>query len=382
MPRPPAPHRPHLNRATHQPRAAHSITSGPPPISAPVPLQPLPESGAVPVPVQAREPVPAASDAVPARGSRHSIADTELLVHPLALGCSVFGWTVDGADSLRILDRHRALGGNFLDTADSYSAGRSEVLIGTWLRSRRAREGTVIATKIGRNPDHPGLSPDSITGAVQASLQRLGTDYIDLLYFHLDDPYVPLEESLGAVDALIRRGQVRYLAASNFSAERLMEARVLSANGLPRFVALETHYNLVHREAFESSLALVTHAQGMAVLPYFALAHGFLAGRYRTKSEATGTARAGRAAGYLNRKSLRVLAAVDRIAAEHGVQPATIALAWLLARDGAMVPVAGAGHPDHVDALVAAAGIRLGRADMVELDRVSAAVSPATRSRR
>lgn len=342
----------------------------------------MPDTGAVPVPVQATGPVPVASDAGPGGEIRHSIADTDLLVHPLALGCSVFGWTVDGADSLRILDRHRGLGGNFLDTADSYSAGRSEVLIGTWLRSRGARDHTVIATKIGRNPDHPGLSPESITGAVQASLRRLGTDYIDLLYFHLDDPYVPLEESLGAVDALIRRGQVRYLAASNFSAERLMEARVLSANGLPRFVALETHFNLVHRKPFETSLALVTHAQGMAVLPYFALAHGFLAGRYRTKLAATGTARAGRAAGYLNRRCLRVLAVVDRIAAEHGVQPATIALAWLLARDGAMVPVAGAGHPDHVDALVAAAGIRLGRADMMELDRVSAAASPATRSRR
>lgn len=381
MPRSPAPHRPHLSHGAHPPRAAHSAT-GPPPISAPFPVQPLPDSGAVPVPRAATGPVPADSDPGPARDGRHSIADTGLLVHPLALGCSVFGWTVDGADSLRILDRHRALGGNFLDTADSYSAGRSEVLIGTWLRSRRAREGTVIATKIGRNPDHPGLSPRSITGAVHASLQRLGTDYIDLLYFHLDDPYVPLEESLGAVDALIHRGQVRHLAASNFSAERLMEARVLSANGLPRFVALETHFNLVHREPFESSLALVTRAQGMTVLPYFALAHGFLAGRYRTKIEATGTSRAGRAAGYLNRRSLRVLAVVDRIAAEHGVQPATIALAWLLARDAAMVPVAGAGHPDHVDALVAAAGIRLGRADMVELDRVSAAASPATRSRR
>ena len=344
-------------------------------VSAPVPVT-------VPAPVPDTGSVPTVTDAVPARGSRHSIADTDLLVHPLALGCSVFGWTVDGAGSLRILDRHRALGGNFLDTADNYSTGRSEVLIGTWLRSRRAREGTVIATKIGRNPDHPGLSARSITGAVHASLRRLGTDYIDLLFFHLDDPYVPLEESLGAVDGLIRSGQVRYLAASNFSAERLMEARVLSANGLPRFVALETHYNLVHREPFESSLALVTHAQGMAVLPYFALAHGFLAGRYRTRLEATGTARAGRAAGYVTRKSLRALAVVDRIAAEHGVEPATIALAWLLARDGAMVPVAGAGHPDHVDALVAAAGIRLGRADMVELDRVSAAATPATRSRR
>ncbi|WP_241983275.1 aldo/keto reductase [Cryobacterium tagatosivorans] len=341
---------------------------GPPPISAPVPVQSVPATG----PVETGRDTPV----------RRRIADTDLLVHPLALGGSVFGWTIDGSAAMRVLDRHRDLGGNFVDTADSYAAGRSEVIIGSWLRSRGARDDTVIATKIGRNRDHPGLSAASITGAVQASLERLGTDHIDLLYFHLDDPDVPLEESLGAVDALIRRGQVRYLAASNFTAERLMEARVLSANGLPRFVALETHYNLVHREPFESSLALPTHAQGMAVLPYFALAHGFLAGRYRTRADATGTARAGRAAAYLNRNGLRVLGVVDRIAVDHGVPPATIALAWLLARDGTFVPVAGASLPEQVDALVAAAGIRLGRGEMVELDRVSVAPGPATGPRR
>lgn len=343
-----------------------------------------PRSAPAPHPVLASTtgPVPAPTAPLDGGTIRHAIGDTELLVHPLALGCSVFGWTVDGDTSLRILDRHRDLGGNFLDTADSYSAGRSEVLIGNWLRTRRARASTVIATKIGRSPDHPGLRAESIAGAVHASLERLGTDYIDLLYFHLDDPRVPLEESLGAVDALIRRGQVRYLAATNFTAERLMEARVLSANGLPKFVALETHYNLVRREPFESSLALVTHSQGLAVMPYFALGHGFLAGRYRTKAEAAGSARAARAAGYLNRSCLRVLSAVDRIAQDHDVQPATIALAWLLARDPSYIPVAGAGHPDQVDALVAAAGIGLARAEMMELDRVSAAASPTSRPRR
>lgn len=375
MPRFPAPrsatHASHRSLSPRAPQESHPrqpLSAGPPPISAPVPVQSAPVSGTVPAPQGA--------------AARHPIADTDLLVHPLALGCSVFGWTIDGSAAMRVLDRHRDLGGNFLDTADSYAAGRSEVIIGSWLRSRGARGDTVIATKIGRNRDHPGLSAESITGAVQASLERLGTDYIDLLYFHLDDPEVPLEESLGAIDVLIRSGQVRYLAASNFTAERLMEARVLSANGLPRFVALETHYNLVHREPFESSLALVTHAQGMTVLPYFALAHGFLAGRYRTRAEAAGTARAERAAGYLNRHALRTLGVVDRIADEHGVEPATIALAWLLARDGTFVPVAGASLPEQVDALVAAAGIRLGRGEMVELDRASAVPGPATGSRR
>lgn len=307
---------------------------------------------------------------------RRTIGDTDLSVHPLALGCSAFGWTVDADMSAQILDRHRELGGNFLDTADSYSAGRSELFIGSWLRRSRARADTVIATKIGRNHDHPGLSPRHLRAAVEASLERLGTDYIDLLYFHFDDEDVPLEESLGAMDVLLRSGMVRYLAASNFSAERLMEARVLAANGLPRFVALETHYNLLHRQPFESSLDLVTGAQGLAVMPYFALAHGFLAGKYRSKAElasvGAGNTRSQRAAAYVTRKGLRALVTVDRIAAEHGVDPATIALAWLLARSGVLAPVAGAGNPAQVAALVAAAGIRLGRNDVVDLDRATA----------
>jgi aryl-alcohol dehydrogenase-like predicted oxidoreductase len=302
---------------------------------------------------------------------RREIGDTDLTVHPLALGCSIFGWTADGDTAMAILDRHYELGGNLLDTADSYAAGRSEVVIGSWMRSRGVRDDIVVSTKIGRNRDNPGLSPRSIVGAVHASLERLDTDHIDLLHFHYDDVGVPLEESLGAMDTLIRSGTVRYLAASNFSAERLMEARVLAANGLPRFVAVETPYNLMNRVSFESSLALVTHAQRLAVMPYFALAHGFLTGKYHSKSDLTDSVRAGRAAAYLNRPGLKVLATVERIADDHGVAPSTIALAWLLARADVVAPVASASRPEHVDALVAAAAVRLGRADMVDLDRVS-----------
>ncbi|TFC13090.1 aldo/keto reductase [Cryobacterium algoritolerans] len=352
MPRPPM--HGHGTRTAGVPPTGPGTLQGPPAISLPI---------LVPGSVQSL-PTP--------RTLRRTITDTDLTVHPLALGTSVFGWTADGETSARVLDRHRDLGGNFLDTADSYTSGRSEVIVGNWLRSRGARDGTVIATKIGKNRDNPGLSPRSIIGAVQASLDRLGTDYIDLLHFHFDDPTVPLEESLGAVDVLIRSGQVRYLAASNFSAERLMEARVLAANGLPRFVALQTQYSLLHRTPFESSLALVTRAQGMSVLPYFALAHGFLAGRYRSKADLQKTTRAARAAKYVTRTGLRMLAAVDRIAEEHAVAPATIAIAWLLARDQVVAPVASASHPDQVEALVVAAGIRLTRGDMVDLDRVSA----------
>ncbi|TFC00409.1 aldo/keto reductase [Cryobacterium adonitolivorans] len=318
-------------------------------------------------PVQLPERPPAAAPDI-----RRTIGDTDLTVHPLALGCSVFGWTTDGDTAMAILDRHWELGGNFLDTADSYAAGRSEVLIGSWMRTRGVRDDTIISTKIGRNRDNPGLSPRSIVGAVHASLERLGTDRIDLLHFHFDDLDVPLEESLGAMETLIARGTVRHLAASNFTAERLMEARVLAANGLPRFVALETPYNLMNRVSFESSLALVTRAQGVAVMPYFALAHGFLTGKYHSKADLTDTIRAGRASAYLNRAGLKVLGVLERIAEDHGVAPSTIALAWLLAKDGVVAPVASASRPDQVDALVAAAAVRLGRADMVDLDKVSA----------
>ena len=361
------------HRTTTRP-ASRPTEQGRPPISESIPIAPQESHPVLPPP-------PATPDAVVAQAApvtgasplalRRTIADTDLTVHPLALGTSVFGWTADGAISHRILDRHRDLAGNFLDTADSYTSGRSEVIIGSWLRSRRTRDSTVIATKIGKNLDNPGLSSRSIFAAVHASLDRLGTDYIDLLHFHFDDPTVPLEESLGAVDVLMRRGQVRYLAASNFSAERLMEARVLAANGLPRFVALQTQYSLLHRTSFESSLALVTRAQGMAVLPYFALAHGFLAGRYRSKADLEETTRSSRAAKHLNRSGFRVLAVLDRIAEEHAAAPATIALAWLLARGPIVAPVASASRPEQVDALVAAAGIRLTRNDMVDLDRIS-----------
>ncbi|TFB95154.1 aldo/keto reductase [Cryobacterium luteum] len=311
----------------------------------------------------------------PAVGSgavRRQIPGTELRVHPLALGCNAFGWTATGEASHAILDAHRNLGGNFLDTADSFAAGRSEVIIGSWLRSRGARAETVLATKIGRNLDNPGLTQRSIVAAVEASLVRLGTDYLDLLYFHFDDKIVALEESLVAVDALVRAGKVRYLGASNFSAERLMEARVLSGLGLPKFVAVETPYNLVHRAELEQDVAVVARAQHLALMPGFALAHGFLAGAFRTKADAAGTARGQLAAVYLNRRSLRVLAVVDRIAAAQQAAPASIALAWLLARPDVVAPVAGAGRADQVPSLVAAAGILLGRNDLLDLDRVSA----------
>ena len=299
------------------------------------------------------------------------IGESDLAVYPLSLGASVFGWTADGDTSLAILDRFTELGGDFIDTADSYVGGRSEVLIGKWMRERRNRDRMVVATKVGRHHDNPGLGSVSMIRAVEASLERLQTDHIDLLYFHEDDPETPLEDSLATAEWLIESGKVRYLGASNFSADRLIEARILASSGLPKFVAIQTQYNLMHRSEFESAPRIVAAAQGLAVMPYYALANGFLTGKYRSKGDLTAGARSVRAAAYVNRRGQRVLAVLDRIAAEHHVAPASIALVWLLAKRTIAAPVASASRPDQVDALMAAAGIRLTRSQMLDLDRVS-----------
>ena len=299
------------------------------------------------------------------------IGESELTVFPVSLGASVFGWTADGDTSVRILDRYRELGGDFIDTADSYVGGRSEVIIGNWMRERGNRDTMTVATKVGRHHENPGLSSVSMVRAVEASLERLQTDHIDLLYFHDDDPDVPLEDSLATAEWLIETGKVRYLGASNFSADRLIEARILSSTGLPKFVAVQTPYNLMHRSEFESALRIVAAAQGLAVMPYYALANGFLTGKYRSKSDLSADARSIRAAAYVNRRGQRVLAALDAVAAEHGSTPASIALAWLLAKRNVVAPVASASRPEQVDALMQSAGIRLTRAQMLELDRVS-----------
>ncbi|MFE4470557.1 aldo/keto reductase [Leifsonia sp. NPDC056824] len=299
------------------------------------------------------------------------IGESDLAVYPLSLGASVFGWTADGDTSLAILDRFASRGGDFIDTADSYVGGRSEVLIGKWMHERGNRDDMVVATKVGRHHENQGLGSVSIVRAVEASLERLQTDHIDLLYFHDDDTEVPLEDSLATAEWLIETGKVRYLGASNFSADRLIEARVLASAGLPKFVAIQTQYNLMHRAEFESALRIVAAAQGLAVMPYYALANGFLTGKYRSKSDLSADARSVRASAYVNRKGMRVLAVIDRIAAEHGVSAASVAIAWLLAKRTIVAPVASASRPEQVDGLMAAAGIRLTRAQMLDLDRVS-----------
>lgn len=316
------------------------------------------------------EPIPVQGPGLGA-GLRRTIGDSDLDVFPVVLGGSVFGWTVDPDTTVDILDRFHDYGGNMVDTADSYAGGRSEILIGNWMRKRKNRDEMIVATKVGRHPDFAGLGPVSIVRAVEAALERLGTDHIDLLSFHEDDPSVPLADSLGTVDWLIETGKVRYLGASNFSAERLIEARILSASGYTKFVALQTHYSLMHREAYEGGLSLVTTAQNIGVLPYFTLAGGFLTGRYRSRADLDQTARGARVASHLHRRGLRLLHVLDEIAGENHCSLASVALAWTLTRPGIAAPIAAASRPEHVDALVAAAALRLSRGQILELDRIS-----------
>ncbi|MFD4420495.1 aldo/keto reductase [Agromyces sp. NPDC058484] len=302
---------------------------------------------------------------------RTSLGETGITAHPLALGGSTFGWTLGSDEAFAVLDRFAGTGGDLLDTADSYASGRSESIIGSWMASRRTRDRMRVMTKVGRHSDRRGLAPLDVRAAVDDSLRRLGTDRIDVLFLHGDDPTVPLEESLGAVGTLVAEGKVRSVGASDFPPERLIEARVLAANGLPRFELLTTRYNLMERRPFEGATELVAHAQGIGVLPYFALANGFLGGRVRRRSEMRHDARGARLARHLGRRGHRVLAAIDEIAFAHGVQPATIALAWLLAKPTVVAPVASATRPEQVEALLAAASVELHRSELVELDRVS-----------
>lgn len=304
---------------------------------------------------------------------RRLLADTEIAVFPVAIGGSVFGWTASADDTDAILDRYADAGGNFIDTADSYASGLSEVQIGRWMRRRANRDDMVVATKIGRHADYLGLARSTVIAAVDASLERLGTDWIDVLYLHADDPSTPMEDTLGAVRDLIEAGKVRAVGASALPVDRLIQARILAAAGYPRLSAFETEYSLANRTDFEGDRSLVASGQGLAVMPYFALASGFLTGKYRSRSDFSGTTRGNRASAHFNRRGMRILRALDSVAAAHGVKPATIALAWLLTRKSVCAPVVSASEPDQVDALVAAPRIALSRAQLLELDRASRA---------
>ncbi|MFE0512476.1 aldo/keto reductase [Streptomyces sp. NPDC058964] len=303
-----------------------------------------------------------------------------LWVHPFALGGNVFGWTADEKQSFAVLDAYAEAGGNFLDTADVYSAwapgntgGESERIIGRWLAARGARDRTVLATKAGWDS---GLSARAIRECVEASLRRLGTDRIDLFYTHRDDPSVPVEEIVTSLDALVRAGKVRYLAASNIGPERLAASLAYSEReGLARYVALQPHYNLMERAEYEQRLAPEIARHALAVVPYYGLASGFLSGKYRPDRLTPDGPRADAARAYLALpRGRRVLAALDRIAGERGVEAATVALSWLSARPHVVAPLASARRAAQLPALMACAGLALETEELALLDEAS---SPA-----
>ena len=308
------------------------------------------------------------------------IGDTDLDVCPLCLGGNVFGWTADEAASFRLLDAYVDAGGNFVDTADSYvswapgaSGGESETIIGRWLARRGRRDDVVIATKVGQAPGREGLAPATIAAAADESLARLGVDHIDLYYAHIDDPETPLEDSLAALDALVSAGKVRHIAASNYSALRLAEALAAADDiGARRYVALQTHYNLVHRDEYEGDLEAACAREGLSCLAYSALADGFLTGKYRPGRELPRSERAEDAAPYLDDRGAAVLDALDTVAARHSAPPAAAALAWLTAQPTVAAAVASARTVEQLHELLAATTLQLGPDDLELLGSASA----------
>lgn len=304
---------------------------------------------------------------------RRLIGHSELAVFPIALSGNVFGWTADSLESERVLDAYVDHGGNFLDTADSYAGGRSEIIIGNWMRSRGTRDRMIVATKVGKSADHPGVTARAIAAAARESLRRLRTDRLDLLYLHVDDPAVPFEETLLAVDELVRAGDVRHFGASHHTGDRLLEARIASAQlGVARMAAVQNQYSLVFRREYEDGLARVADDLGLGVMPRFPLAAGFLTGKYRSRADIEGNRRASEVGRFVTRAGFRVLAALDAVAAEHDAPVATIALAWLLSKRNVVAPVVSASAVDQVVDLVSAVGVDLSRSQRLALDRASA----------
>jgi len=314
--------------------------------------------------------------------NRRKLGNTGFDVAPLAFGGNVFGWTVDEATSFRLLDAFVDAGFNLIDTADSYSrwvtghqGGESETIIGRWIAARGRHDDVVIATKVGSDMGlgRKCLRKDYILQAAEASLRRLQVDAIDLYQSHWDDETTPLDETLEAYATLIAQGKVRAIGASNLSVDRLQQALDVSArNGLPRYLTLQPPYNLYDRATFEGPLASLCIREGIGVISYFALAAGFLTGKYRSEADFAKSARGGGMSKYLNPRGLRILAALDRVAADKHATPAAVALAWLIDRPGLTAPIASATTVEQLGELIAATRLRLDADAVRALDQASA----------
>jgi len=311
-----------------------------------------------------------------------ALGTSAIEVFPLALGGNTFGWTSDESTSHAVLDGFVDGGGNFIDTADGYSAwapgnsgGESETIIGRWLASGRNRSQVVLGTKVSQHPSFRGLSASNVHAAADASLTRLQTDYIDVYYAHFDDPDVPLEETVEAFDELRSAGKIREVGVSNYSGERLAEwIAIAERRGFAAPVALQPHYNLVRRASYEAELAPIVTAHGLGVVPYFALASGFLTGKYRSAKDLKGASREQMAHAYMSEAGLAVVDVLDRIARDRGVEVPTIALAWLRERPSVVAPIASARTLEQLPALMASASLTLADEERSALDAASAAV--------
>ena len=308
------------------------------------------------------------------------IKNTDLEIAPINFGGNVFGWTLDEKQSFDILDQFTEAGFNFIDTADTYAwwvngvGGKSETIIGKWLKERKNRENVVIATKVGSETKEHGfdVSKKHILKSVDESLQRLGTDYIDLYYTHFDDNVTPIEETLSAYDEIVKAGKVRYIAASNVSPERLIESfDVAEKNNFPKYVALQPHYNLVERENFENKYASLVEKYDLSVFPYWSLAAGFLTGKYKTEADFDKTPRGAGIKKYFDQKGKNVLTVLETIADKHNSAPATVSLAWLLANPLITAPIVSATSQNQLKTLFDAPQLKLDQEDLNLLNEAS-----------
>jgi aryl-alcohol dehydrogenase-like predicted oxidoreductase len=312
---------------------------------------------------------------------KRRLGQSSLEVPPITLGCNVFGWTADETTSFALLDAWLDAGFNFLDTADVYArwvkgstGGDSETIIGRWLKARGNRDKIVLATKLGIEmaPGKKGLSRAYMQTAVEDSLRRLQTDYIDLYQSHRDDPDTPIEETLSAYADLIKAGKVREIGASNFSADRLAESLKISATkGLPRYQSLQPQYSLVERDSFEGRLEELCLAEKVGVIGYYSLASGFLTGKYKSKADAEGRARGRGVEKYLNDYGFGVIRALEEVAAKYEAKPGQIAMAWLIARPSVTAPIASATTLEQVAELAEAAEIELDEESIAKIDAAS-----------
>lgn len=306
-----------------------------------------------------------------------SIPETDLVVHPLCLGGNVFGWSADGAQSFAILDAYVEAGGNFIDTADVYSewkpgnkGGESETIIGNWMKSRGNRSEMVIATKVAKLSTRPGLSPENISAALEDSLRRLQTDYIDLYYSHEDDAKTPMEQTLLRYTELISVGKIRYIGASQHTGARLADALELSKrDGYATYVALQDQYNLVERNPFESEQEEVVRSYGISAIPFFGLAKGFLSGKYRP-GVAVDSVRADGVLSYQNEKGWALIELLDQLSRKYGSSISAISLAWLRSNPAVSTPIASARTVEQLREIVQI--VELEDADIDALDRASA----------